>query len=293
MKGDLGAATGEGIGRGIRILARAGYAAKGLVYGCTGGLSAMAAFGAGSRNARGSREALASVGQGTSGFVLLVLVAAGMAGYVVWQLVQVFRDPEGRGSDAKGLIVRSALFISACVYAALDLWILEVLLSGSGGRGAGQGSGGDAKTWSAVLLAQPYGTWLLGLFGSGVVVLGFAEWVRAYRASFQSQLRHDLSGHARSVLRKVARVGLASRGVVFLIIGGFLVNAAATSDPSQAQDLEGALTTLARQRYGPWLMGALALGLVAYGVFQVAKARYRRIGPLAEGDGARSGPEEA
>ncbi|HZD03304.1 MAG TPA: DUF1206 domain-containing protein, partial [Longimicrobiales bacterium] len=76
-------------------------------------------------------------------------------------------------------------------------------------------------------------------------------------------------------------------------IGGFLVNAAATSDPSQAQDLEGALTTLARQRYGPWLMGALALGLVAYGVFQVAKARYRRIGPLAEGDGARSGPEEA
>lgn len=267
-------------GSGIEVLARMGYAAKGVVYVGVGVLSATAAFGAGSGDAQGSRDTLAQFGRQTWGTALLTLVALGIAGYVVWRMVQVFKDPERRGTDAKGLAVRTVLFVSALVYAGLGVWIVKGLVNGGGDGVGSQGAGGGAGSWSALLLQQPYGAWLLGLFGLGIVAYGFAEWVKAYRASFEKRLRPDLKGDTRRLVRKVARVGLVSRGVVFLLIGGFLTYAAWTSDPSEARGLEGALETLGRQSYGPWLMGLVALGLAGYGILQIVKAWYRRIGPV-------------
>ena len=73
------------------------------------------------------------------------------------------------------------------------------------------------------------------------------------------------------------RFGIAARGIVFGIVGAFLIRAALQYDPQEARGLGGALQTLAKQPLGPWLLGAVALGLVAFGLFMLSVARYRRI----------------
>jgi len=71
--------------------------------------------------------------------------------------------------------------------------------------------------------------------------------------------------------------GLAARTVVFGLIGWFLVKAAIEYDPQEAVGLDGALARLAEAPYGPVLLGFTAAGLIAYGLFCVAQARYRRV----------------
>lgn len=267
------------VSHGVEVLARMGYAAKGFVYVIVGGLSALAAFRLGGDGAQGSRAALGSLRDEPYGTALLIAVAVGIAGYVVWRLVQAVKDPEGHGTDAKGLVVRAGMLVSAFVYGGLAVWVVRTLTgNGSTGGGGGGGGGDSADTWSAWLLQQPYGQWLLGAVGVILVGYGVVEWGRAYRSRFEKRMRTDLDVGKRRVLRRVARTGLIARGIVFWIMGAFVVTAAVQSDPSEARGLEGALTTLGEQAYGPWLMGLVALGLVAYGLFQFAKAWYRRIG---------------
>lgn len=266
--------------RGIEVLARLGYAAKGIVYVGVGILTAAAAFQVGSRSqagstdASGSRDALSAIGSATWGTALLAAVAIGMAGYVAWRVVQALFDPERLGNDAKGLTTRAVLLISGMIYGGLGLWIARRLI------GSDSGSGGGAQSWSATLLQQPFGPWLLGAVGVGVMGYGVAEWVKAARASFAKRMRSDLNGARKRLVRRIARVGLVSRGICFLITGGFLIVAAQQSDASEVRGLEGTLEALGSQAYGPWIMGLVALGLVAYGILQGVKAWYRRIGPV-------------
>jgi hypothetical protein len=70
---------------------------------------------------------------------------------------------------------------------------------------------------------------------------------------------------------------MAARGVVFCIVGWLVIQSALTYDPSKSQGLQGALATLRQAAYGPYLLGIVALGLIAYGIFQLVKARYRVI----------------
>jgi len=73
------------------------------------------------------------------------------------------------------------------------------------------------------------------------------------------------------------QAGLSARGVVFGIIGVFLIQAALHSNAGEALGLSGALRALEQQSYGQWVLGIVALGLVAYGFYMLVLARYRRI----------------
>ena len=75
----------------------------------------------------------------------------------------------------------------------------------------------------------------------------------------------------------LGRAGYIARGIVFGLIGLFLIGAALHRDAGEARGLDGALVALAQQPVGPWLLGAVAIGLVAYGLFMFAEARYRRM----------------
>jgi hypothetical protein len=86
-----------------------------------------------------------------------------------------------------------------------------------------------------------------------------------------------MSATERKWTKRSGQAGLAARGVVFCIIGVFLIQAALSANPEEARGLGGALDTLAAQPYGPYLLGAVALGLVGYGVYCAVNARYRRI----------------
>ena len=86
-----------------------------------------------------------------------------------------------------------------------------------------------------------------------------------------------LGATARRAVVWVSRFGQAARGVVFGMIGLFFILAAWRYNPAEAKGLAGALEALRRQPFGPWLLALVALGLIAYGIYQFVKARYRRI----------------
>lgn len=261
--------------------ARAGYAAKGVVYVLVGLLAFMAAmtgFGASSGGqTSGTSEALRVLDQGTLGTILLGLVALGLIGYVLWRFVQAFVDPENVSDEDWGMIKRGLYFVSGLAYALLAVRAVQLVLdTGSGGGGGGSGSGGT-QSMTETLLQQPFGPWLVGAVALAVAIRGITQARKAYESDFFEDLRQ--SGElSRRTVRRIGQVGLTARAGVFLMVAGFLSWAALDQDARHARGLEGSLDTLAGTTGGPWLLAAAGLGLVAYGLFQGIKARYRVIG---------------
>jgi hypothetical protein len=205
------------------------------------------------------------------GILLLALVATGLAGYVVWRIYQSIFDSEQKGTGALGLAQRAGYLGSGIFYGGLAYTAYQIL------RGIYKAEGNTPQDWTAWLLAQPYGVWLVGL--SGVVMMGVAleELWRSYRASFRKDCRVDQMGPVeRGAFMCVGRMGIAARALVYGLIGLFLVLAAHRYDPSEAGGLGDALARIAAYSTGPWLLAAVALGLLAYGLYALAEARYRR-----------------
>jgi hypothetical protein len=253
-------------------LARFGYAAKGAVYLVTGALAVGVATGAGGR-ATDQRGALEEIGAQPFGWVLLGLVAVGLVGYVIWRIVQAVADPDREGRDARGVTRRIGYGLSALVYAGLALTAGQLVLESGGG-------GSSPRDWTAWLLSWPLGWVLVAGVGAGVAGYGVYQLYQAYEAEFRDYLELGrMSGREKTWITRGGRFGLAARGVVFGILGFFLVLAALQSEPNEAGGLGDALQTLIQQPLGPWILGVVALGLVCYGLFMLAVARYRRITP--------------
>jgi Domain of Unknown Function (DUF1206) len=256
----------------IERFARFGFIAKGVVYGIVGLLAAQVAFGTGGRTTD-TQGALHTIVNQPFGKVLLAIVAIGLVGYVIWRFVEAINDPENQGTDAKGLAVRASYVGNGLVYAGLAWSAVKIIFDMGGG-----GNSNSTQDWTARLLAQPFGQWLVGTGGALFIGLGFYQFYEAISAKFRKKLfLSELDDEQRKLVMGMSRFGLLARGVVFCIIGWFLIQAAIQSDASEAGGLSQALETLARQPYGPWLLGVVALGLVAYGIYMIVQARYRRV----------------
>ena len=253
----------------VEPLARFGYAARGVVYAVVGLLAIQAAYG-GRGQTTGQEGALQRIAEQSK--FLLVLMAIGLAGYALWRFVQAVLDPENKGSDPKGLAQRGMMVASGIVYGGLAITAARLASGGSGGGGEG------SQGFTANLMTKPFGRWLVVLAGLAVIVAGFHQLKEAYTKKFRERLKlQEMNADEQRMATHTGQLGLAARGIVFLITGWFLVQAGLRFDPSQARGLGGALETLASQPYGPWLLGLVALGLVAYGAYSFLEARYRRI----------------
>ena len=230
-----------------------------------------AASGGGGKTA-GQEGALQTILLAPLGRVLLGLVALALLGYAAWRLFQGVLDPDGEGRKAKGMIKRADHLVNGLFHAALAMSVGRVAL-GSGGSG-----GGGPDDWTATLLQQPLGRGLVGLVGAVIFAIGLFQFYRAYDARFMQKLKPgEMAPRERTWTRRAGRLGHAARGVVFIVIGVFLAQAALQSDPDEARGLGGALSALATQPFGPYLLGLVACGLVAFGLFMFVVARYRRI----------------
>lgn len=256
----------------VEPLARFGYAARGVVYAFIGVLAIQAAF-FGRGQTTGPEGAIYKIAEQSK--MLLVLIAIGLFGYALWRFVQGILDPENKGNDAKGMVKRGAMVASGVIYAGLA--ILAVRLISQDGGAAASGASGQSST-TAKLLSLPFGRTLVILAGLGVIVAALQQLYDAYTKKFTRRFKtQEMSPEEQRMAVHTGQLGLAARGIAFLITGWFLIQAALRYDPSQARGLGGALETLARQPYGPWLLGLVALGLVAYGAYSFLQARYRRI----------------
>jgi hypothetical protein len=259
-------------GGAVGLLARAGYAAKGVVYCLVGGLALLAAVGSGGRTT-GSRGALRSLLDQPYGLAVLAVVAIGLAAYAAWCVLRAVLDPDRKGSDARGLGKRAVTFGKGVVYAALVVAVVG-MVRGTGGRGDDAG----VRDWTARLMSFPQGIWLVGLTGVAVVIFGLRQLYCARVADVDEPLDLGRMGvTARLWATRFSRFGLAARGVVFAVVGVFLVIAARHENPAEARGVGGALHAMAEQPYGWALLAAVALGLIAYGCYQFVLVRYRRI----------------
>jgi L-cystine uptake protein TcyP (sodium:dicarboxylate symporter family) len=149
---------------------------------------------------------------------------------------------------------------------------VEILL----GSGSSSGSGNTGTT--AGVLGWPGGTWLVGMAGAVVIGIGLYEGYRGLSKDFLKDSKTEqMSPRVRNWIEWIGSFGHLARMVVFSLIGVFLIKAAVDFNPNKAVGLDGALAKIADASYGPFLLGIVAAGLIAFGVYSLSDARYRRI----------------
>jgi hypothetical protein len=265
-------ASGPWLQRGARL----GYAASGVVYLTLGLITLQGARGGGGGGATSSRGAIATLAEQPFGKALVLLMGIGLLGYAAWRLIEAATGAEGEGDDAKGMAVRAGHAGSGLLYGALGAWALRLLAGRESAATAGDG--GQAADWTARLMGLPAGRALVAAAGLGVAGYGLYQLYRAVAKDLTKRL--DLGGvsaDARRWIVRVGRAGMGARGVVFAIVGGFLLLAALRRDPGEAGGLGEALAAVERAPYGAVLLSLVALGLMAYGVYQLVNARWRRV----------------
>ena len=253
--------------RWIEAAGRFGFATKGVVYGIIGVLAVVAAWRGG--RAEGSEGAIREIGQQPFGQLLLWLVAAGMAGYALWQIIQALTGSDRRGSAWMIRLRRGGFLISSAVHVALAVYAAPVSI----GRLRGESRKGLVEG----MLSLPGGQILVSVVGA--LIIGFACWeiYRAWSQKFMQDYQlHEMDEARRNTALYTGIVGLAARGVTFLIVGIFVIIAAVRLDPSQAKGFGEALEVLARQPFGPWLLAIVGVGFICYAVNCGALALYRR-----------------
>jgi hypothetical protein len=206
--------------------------------------------------------------------LLLVLMLFGLIGYSLWGFVRALLDPLKRGTSPKGLAQRAGYLVSAFTYGALVIPTFRFL------RGLGREEGNGPQDVTAWFLAQPFGPWLVGLGGIIAMIGGIGQFYQGVTTDFKKDLKfRQMSEREQNAAIRTGRFGMAARGVVFAILGFFLVQAGLHKDATEAKGLDGALQLLAQQTAGAWLLGIVALGLVAFGMFSLLSARWIRITP--------------
>ena len=259
----------------METFARFGYAAKGFVYGAIGILALLAAFGTGG-DTTDTTGALHAIAKQPFGKILLALIAIGLVGYVIWRLIEAISDPQDKGTDAKGIFSRLGYLLSGLAYIGVAA-NAGMLALGIGNSGGGGGSS-SKQDWTATVLQQPFGRWLVGIGGAITIGIGLYRIYRAYKTKFRKKLdMSELDYKKRDLLINISRFGIAARGVVFMMIGFFIMQAAKSYDPEKVKGLDGALLTLTQQPFGKVLLTLMALGLIAYAVYLFIQARYRNI----------------
>ena len=255
---------------GLIKFGRFGYVMKGVLYIFVGILAIYSAVSWGTSN-EGLRGSLEHVVGLPFGRILLIIIAIGLVCHAVWRLLQAFMDTENKGCGAGGFAARGGYAGIALIHFGLAFSAASVFL------GNGSGSGGE-KGWTAWLLNQPFGQWLVVLVGAGFFAAGIYQFYKSYSGEFRKNL--ILSEMSETEQKWSSRFGtfvFAARGVTFCIMGAFLFLAAYNFNAAETRDLGEVLNVVEQQHFGTLMLGVLAVGFICYGLFMFVLAKYRRM----------------
>ena len=254
----------------VEWFARAGYGARGVVHLMMGALAIMAAYEA-REDAVGIQGAFEEFARWPLGELWLSLLATGLGGFVLWRFAQSVLDADRQGRSRRAWFNRTGQGVSAVVYTALALSCLGVA---AGIEEAGENPE-VTRQQIADLLALPLGELLLILLGCAVLAAGLLNMVHAVFGGFRRHLTCDYTVHLWAA--PLGRAGYFARGLVFLALGVFLVEAALDLSPAESVTIQGALKTIEQQPFGSHVLTGLGAGLIAFGLFGLIEARFRRI----------------
>ncbi|MBJ6119773.1 DUF1206 domain-containing protein [Pontibacter sp. BT310] len=259
----------------VKNMARFGLTAKGVVYCLVGILAFMAAFEIGGKSEQGSDKSgvFQFILEQSYGWILLAIIALGLLCYTIWRIIQAFKDTENKGDNAKGIGVRIRYAFSGVVYGALAFYAAQLVL------GNGGGSNGDSRqSLARELLQQPFGQWLVGIVAVGTAIAGFHQIYLAISDKYKKKVQGSgLKHEAEAMMIRAGKIGYIARGIVWLIIAYLFLKAAMNANPNEAGGSGSAFQFLENSSYGSYLLGAVAIGLIFYGVFMFMRARYQVI----------------
>lgn len=246
-------------------LARLGLTARGVVYLVMGWLAILLATG--DHHPVDQRGVITTLISQPFGTVLVIVLAVGLAAYALWRLVEVVAGPSGE-RDTWGARLKS--LVRAIAYGVLAFTAVSVL------HGARQTQAGQQGRIAAHVMSQPGGRWLVGGAGVAVVAVGVSMVIEGWSKKFLRYFGY-LPPRARGAVVLLGRVGTIARGLVFAVTGALVVQAALDANPAKAGGIDTATRTLLDQPYGAWLVLALGAGLMLFGVYALAEARWRRV----------------
>ena len=259
----------------MEALLRLGYFVRGVVYGVIGLLALEAAFGGGGA-LTDPKGAIAAIGGTSLGGILLYVILVGLVSYGLWGLIRAIIDPQNNGTSAKGIIERVGYAVSGISYMALGYAVYNPV---QGGIASARGSQtAQIQQTTGTIMSKPWGAWVVALGGIIMVVVGCVQIYRGIQPSFDRQFKpYALKTSQRKWIIRLGHIGMPARGLVFALVGLFLLLAAITNNPSQAKGIDGVLASLLHQPFGPWLLGIVALGLIAFGLYSAMSGFWLRI----------------
>ncbi|MGO9031949.1 DUF1206 domain-containing protein [Mycobacterium sp.] len=249
--------------------ARAGYVVSGLPHLIIGYLAIRIALGVGAGTADQS-GALAALAAKPGGIVAIWVAVVALVVMGLWRLVETAlgrsTDPKTQGASSE-LLDRLKAFALAVVYFAFAYSAFGFA------RGAGKSTGQQNSAMSARLMQTGAGT--IALIAGGVIIVAVGGY-HVYKGVSRNFL-DDLKGNSSDLVRRLGMVGYIAKGLVIAGAGVLVVVAVARSEPNTATGLDGALKTLGAQPYGAALLIAAGLGIITYGLYSFAMARYTKM----------------
>jgi hypothetical protein len=260
--------------------ARAGFVAKGLIYVLVGVLAIQVAQG--ESEEADQQGALREVAQQPLGEIVLWLMTGGFAGYALWRFYEAVAGHRDESAAGKRALKRIGSALNGLVYLALGVLALRTVTGGSSGSG---------QSTIAKVLDWPSGELIVAGAGVAIIVIAIALAVRGLRTDFERDLDSASMRPATfRAVRRLGQVGYVARGVVFALVGALIISAAADHEPGRADGLDAALKTVRDSSGGPVLLCAAAAGLICFGAYCIAEARYRRLDtPRSDGGPAQTG----
>lgn len=270
-----GRTTGQGAARqaanseAVNKAARVGFVAKGVVYALIGVLALQVALGDSEQTDQ--KGALQTVSEKPGGSIVLWLMVAGFVGYALWRFSEAAWGRRDEPDDRKRTAKRIGSAVNGLIYLAFAVLAFRTVTSSSS-------SGSESSSLTAKVLEWPGGQGLVVFAGLVVIAVAVGLTVRGLKTDFEKHLDTGrMGGTTFTVVRRLGQVGYVARGLVFGLIGALVIKAAIDHEPGKAAGFDVALKSLADAPFGQVLLIAAALGLVCFGAYCVAEARYRRL----------------
>ncbi|HEY0057419.1 MAG TPA: DUF1206 domain-containing protein [Pedobacter sp.] len=257
----------------IKTVAKFGFAAKGTVYCLIGLLAFMSAFHLGGQTSDKTDKngVFEFITDQPAGKIILAVLTLGLLCYSIWRFLQAFLDTDSKGSDAKGIAKRFTYFFSGLTYLFFFYLSLRFLLDN-------RKAGGDSKQdMVQQVLQQPAGQWLLGIVAAILAAIGVYQIWYGNSEKFRKHVNlQELDENASVSLMRAGKIGYISRGIVWLVIAFLFSKAAINSRASQAGDTSSAFAFIQQTTYGSYLLAALGLGLICYGVMNFVRSAFEK-----------------
>jgi hypothetical protein len=251
-----------------RALARAGLAARGVIYILIGWVAILVALGQSSRQAD-QQGALQLLARQPYGLVSLWLIGIGFAAYALWRLSEAAFGVTGEGNGAGPRLKSLA---RAVIYAGFAYLTFQVISGSAGSQTKKQ------QDLTAKVMHHSGGRWLVGLVGLIIVIAGLTLVFEGIRRKFMKFLETSrMSLRTRRIVERLGVTGTTARGVIFALAGVLVVEAAVTYKPAKAGGIDKALLTLRIQPFGEFLLILAALGLIVFGIYALCEARWRKV----------------